>query len=171
MSFNFTDRDMFLSNFYMSEIIYRGRAHKSAEHLYNFLMAAKAHDRDEIFHTTSGRAARFYGKFIAKPKPHWDVVKVRVMLKVMRLKFRDKKLRRMLIEIGDKELTELNFRNETFWGVCGCTQHQRTGLNMLGKILMKIRDEVKHDHKAADNVPDAETIADEIKKQNVINYK
>lgn len=76
-------------------------------------------------------------------RPHWDVDRVDIMETIIRCKFRNPKLKQLLRETGDMELTEQNYWHDTFWGVCGCSKHERTGLNMLGKILMKIRDEIK----------------------------
>ena len=42
----------------------------------------------------------------------------------------------MLQETRDFYLEETNWWNDTFWGVCN-----RKGKNILGHLLMKIRDE------------------------------
>ena len=43
-----------------------------------------------------------------------------------------------LVETGTEELVEGNDWGDTYWGVC-----KGTGKNMLGKILMEVREELK----------------------------
>lgn len=133
---------MFLSNLYVCNIKYKNRLHKSAEHLYQYLKCAESIDREKIFNIESPKSAKILGKFL-KPTRFWDVKKIQTMLKIVRMKFQQrKKLRRLLRKTGDVKLVEMNYQHETFWGVCGCTKHKRTGLNMIGQILMMIRDEI-----------------------------
>jgi predicted NAD-dependent protein-ADP-ribosyltransferase YbiA (DUF1768 family) len=44
----------------------------------------------------------------------------------------------MLLATDDEELVEGNWWNDTFWGVC-----RGDGENNLGKIIMKVRDELR----------------------------
>ena len=46
----------------------------------------------------------------------------------------------MLIKTGDQELIEGNYWNDTYWGVC-----KGVGQNKLGKILMRVREELKNE--------------------------
>ena len=49
--------------------------------------------------------------------------------------YRNKELRKKLLETGDRYLEETNWWGDDFWGVCN-----GEGRNELGKILMKVRD-------------------------------
>lgn len=77
-------------------------------------------------------------------RPDWEDEKTKVMEKIIRLKFRKAYLKRMLLLTGDTKLVHLTYWHDTFWGVCACTAHKRTGQNRLGEILMKIRAEMKN---------------------------
>lgn len=110
--------------------------------MFQAAKCVKSSDRQKIRDAETPRAAKIFGRFV-QMRPDWDTHKVAVMEKILMKKFRNKKLRRLLRETGDMELTEQNYWHDTFWGVCSCTKHQRTGLNMLGKILMKIRARIK----------------------------
>ena len=58
---------------------------------------------------------------------------------ICRAKFtQNEELKKKLIDTGDATLIEGNTWNDTFWGVCN-----GVGENNLGKILMKIREELK----------------------------
>ena len=60
-------------------------------------------------------------------------------------KFKDPDLKRMLIETGDEELIEGNNWHDNFFGSCYCDRCGNKGENNLGKILMKIRNNIKGD--------------------------
>lgn len=124
----FHDEYLFLSNLYLIDLKSGNTIYKSAEHFY------------QAENTETPKSAKILGRFFAS-KIDWDVYKVGVMVKILRLKFRNKKLKRLLRETSSIELINSNHHHDMFWGVCNCTKHQRTGLNMLGKILMKIRRE------------------------------
>jgi ribA/ribD-fused uncharacterized protein len=68
----------------------------------------------------------------------WDIRKLRFMNWAIREKFKDINLSELLIGTEDMELVESNNWNDTFWGVCN-----GKGKNHLGKILMKVRDELR----------------------------
>jgi ribA/ribD-fused uncharacterized protein len=71
--------------------------------------------------------------------PNWDEIKVSVMEKVLRAKFtQNTQLGQRLLFTGDRELVEGNTWNDKFWGVCN-----GEGENHLGKLLMKIRSELR----------------------------
>jgi ribA/ribD-fused uncharacterized protein len=73
----------------------------------------------------------------------WDEVKTKVMLDVVRIKFSNPILRKMLLETGEEELVEGNHWHDNFWGSCRCEKCGSSGQNMLGKILMQVRTEIK----------------------------
>ena len=61
------------------------------------------------------------------------------MLNVVRAKFdQHPDLAQKLLETGDEELVEGNTWGDRYWGVCG-----GKGKNMLGKILMRVREELR----------------------------
>jgi ribA/ribD-fused uncharacterized protein len=106
----------------------------------NAFMAAKTLDRDERlqFVHISPKEAKALGRTI-KLRPDWNKVRVEVMYAVIFDKFyRNKGIRRWLLDTGDKLLVEGNHWNDKFWGVC-----EGEGENMLGKILMQIREDFK----------------------------
>jgi predicted NAD-dependent protein-ADP-ribosyltransferase YbiA (DUF1768 family) len=73
-----------------------------------------------------------------KLRPDWESIKLDVMETAVRIKFTDPELAAKLIATGDEELIEGNWWNDTFWGVCN-----GVGENHLGKILMKVRADIK----------------------------
>lgn len=138
---SFRENYFFLSNFYLTEIRYKNHVYKSVEHAFQAAKCLKLSDHDKIRNAETPKAAKILGRFV-ELKPNWDVDRIKVMESILRIKFRKAKLRRLLRETGNMDLIEENFWHDTFWSVCACTKHVRTGQNMLGKILMKIRFEI-----------------------------
>lgn len=137
----FLDGHSFLSNFYILDVKHKGHVYKSAEHLYQIAKCVKENDREKIRKASTPRTAKILGRFV-EVRPDWEEKKVDIMEKILRIKFKKKsRLNRMLCETNDVQLTHLNYWHDTFWGTCACTQHKRTGKNMLGVLLMKIRAE------------------------------
>ena len=127
----------FLSNFYPAPLVWEGRSWPTAEHAYQ---AAKCRRSDEVWkiqEAPSPGAAKRLGRKIDL-RADWDEVKERMMLSIVRAKFENAYLRRLLIATGDAELVEGNDWGDRFWGVC-----RGEGENRLGKILMKVRTEIR----------------------------
>jgi len=133
----FSDKHSFLSNFQHCEIWFEGLKYNSAEAAYQ---AAKTTDIKirEKFTTLSASKAKAEGKKLVI-RADWDEVKLSIMETIVREKFsRNIGLQELLLTTGDEELIEGNWWGDTFWGVC-----KGVGSNHLGKILMKIRGEIK----------------------------
>jgi len=127
-----------LSNFWPVSITRAdGITYPSSEHAY---MASKTLDmsirREVATLKTAGDAKRFGRKI--KLRADWEDVKRNEMLSVLRLKFQDPLLRIKLINTGDARLIEGNTWGDTYWGVCN-----GQGQNVLGQLLMLVRDEIR----------------------------
>ena len=135
----FSGEYRFLSNFYLSKVTLDGIEFPSVENAYQ---AAKNFDRErrQMFTTLSSAQAKSEGKNTVK-RPDWEQVKVLVMTDLVREKFtKHLDLREKLLATGDAELIEGNWWRDTFWGVC-----KGKGENHLGKILMKVREELQNE--------------------------
>lgn len=67
-----------------------------------------------------------------------EQVRDKIMYDLNIIKFSNPYLRNLLLQTGDKYLEETNWWKDDYWGVCN-----GKGLNKLGRILMKIRDDAK----------------------------
>lgn len=128
----------FLSNFWFVKIKYDGEIYASVEHAYQAAKTLDPKMRIAIRKAHLPANARRIGKYGLVLRPGWEEMKLDVMLELIREKFKDEELRQKLIDTGDEELVEGNNWNDTFWGKCS-----GVGENYLGKILMKVRDEIK----------------------------
>jgi ribA/ribD-fused uncharacterized protein len=144
----FEGRYGFLSNFYPCLIEHRGITYPSVEHFYvsmkcngpqfmNGVQYTPADFREMIAKIPHPGVVKKLGKKISI-RSDWNEKKLEFMNWAVREKFKDVKLVEMLLDTGDEELVESNVWNDTFWGVC-----DGKGKNHLGKILMKVRDEIR----------------------------
>ena len=66
------------------------------------------------------------------------------MNKLVNMKFsNDIKLLQMLLDTKDEFIVEGNTWHDNFWGSCYCDRCGNQGRNVLGKILMLVRDNLK----------------------------
>ena len=129
----------YMSNYHKSRFFIYGRWWASVEHAYQ---AQKCVDPDEyhnIWITPKCNDARLLGQKV-KMRDNWDLfLKDKVMYECVLAKFlQDKDLRDQLMATGDEELIE-DSPVDSYWG-CGA---DGAGKNNLGKILMKVRQELK----------------------------
>ena len=75
-------------------------------------------------------------------RPDWEEVKVDLMREILLCKFsQNGELKAVLLSTGDRQLREHTPRDK-FWGDGG---KKGKGKNMLGKLLMAVREELKED--------------------------
>lgn len=140
---SFTKEFFFLSNFSRAKVTLDGEVYPTTEHAYQ---AAKTLDpeirskirdakRKEDGSPWPGEAKRMGARVALRPD--WEDVKLKVMEDLLRQKFSDPALSARLKATGDKELIEGNTWKDRFWGV-----YMGKGENHLGKLLMKIREEL-----------------------------
>jgi ribA/ribD-fused uncharacterized protein len=144
----FDGRYNFLSNFYSVKIEHQGIKYPTLEHYYVSMKVKNDQQIDGKYITMidcreliakmpdPGKVKQF-GKII-KVRRDWNDVKLDVMLWGVREKFKQEDLKQMLLDTGEQELVEGNTWNDTYWGIC-----RGEGQNNLGKILMKVRTELR----------------------------
>lgn len=112
-----------------------GRRWKTVEHYYQ---SEKTNDPKEkllIQNAKTPEIAKKLGRKV-KLKKEWDNIKVDVMRNALKFKFnQNKDIRDKLIGTDGYYLIEGNDWNDTFWG-----EVNGKGLNVLGKLLMELRD-------------------------------
>ena len=134
----FSGEYRWLSNFWMAPITFADWTFPSSEHAYQ---AAKSENPREWQYIaglrTAGQAKRA-GRDVTL-RNDWNTVRLEVMEHIQRAKYyQHQNLRDLLIATGDLKIIEKNTWGDTFWGVCNYQ-----GENHLGKIIMKIREELR----------------------------
>jgi len=129
----------FLSNFYtLKNFTFEGIPYKNAEAAFQSMKCINPEDRIR-FSDLIGSEARVLGRTVSL-RPDWEHIKDDIMYRVVKTKFSDSNLKQRLLDTGDEELVEDNWWSETYWGVCA-----GVGLNKLGKILMRVRQELREE--------------------------
>lgn len=133
----FKGKYYFLSNFYSAPVMYDGLLYKNNEAAFQ---SAKVKDleRRKQFCELDPSSAKKKGRNVLL-RNDWEKVKNQVMYECVKDKFtRNLDLQEKLLATGNEELVEGNTWNDTYWGVC-----KGRGKNMLGKTLMKVREELR----------------------------
>ena len=136
----FSGQYQFLSNFYDCVIQYKGMEYPSVEHAFQASKASDATERFWVKQSETPGIAKRRGRKIKSLRPDWEDVKFQLMEDLIRIKFiTHPDLKQKLIDTEDAELIEGNTWGDSVWGIpLGGYGH-----NHLGKILMKVRDELK----------------------------
>ena len=133
----FKKEDYFLSNFYSDPVTWNGITYPNNEAAFQ---SAKVLDKSarEKFSTLDPSSAKKAGRHV-KLRPDWEEIKYDVMYEVCLAKFsQNEELKTRLLATGDEYLEEGNTWGDKIWGTVN-----GEGQNYLGKILMKIREELK----------------------------
>ena len=136
----FTGEYRFLSNFYQSYIFYKGRKFSSVEHAYQ---SEKSNDKEWKDLCASPILSPGKIKLLSQSIeliPRWEFIKVSIMEELLKIKFSDAPMKRLLLKTGNEYLREGNTWGDTFWGY---DTQLNQGENILGELLMEIRESLK----------------------------
>lgn len=144
----FYEQDFYvLSNFSSFEVEWSGFDFKTAEHLYHWLRFSLSESLHGNVVTArdvkNAKSAHDAFKIAQANKEYqwsrWDEAKAGFMRRILRCKAdQHEYVRRKLLATGDRELIENSWRDD-FWG----WGPNRDGQNMLGKLWMEVRAELR----------------------------
>jgi ribA/ribD-fused uncharacterized protein len=123
----------FLSNFWPL------KDGKTVEHYFQSSKTLSRLEWWRVYNAETPGQAKRLGRTVTL-REDWDDVKNEMMLNLLRVKFSDPELGALLVATGDEELIEGNHWGDTYWGVDLKTGE---GDNFLGRLLMKVREEVR----------------------------
>lgn len=127
----------FLSNYYPAPVIYCATTFGNNEAAFQ---AMKCPYRIASFADLPPNEAKRLGRRVHL-REDWEEVKDNIMYEICKAKFtQNEDLRQRLLATGDEYLEEGNYWDDKYWGVCG-----GEGQNKLGKILMRVRDELREE--------------------------
>ena len=130
----------FLSNFWLTPIVFERETYPSTEHAYQAAKTLDKEARMAIRGLNSPGKAKRAGMKVAL-RPDWESIKNDIMLNLIREKFKNPELKQKLIDTKDEELVEGNTWGDMYWGMVE-KDGQWVGENMLGKMLMQVRYEI-----------------------------
>jgi len=129
----------FLSNFYEHEVFYEGKLYPTNEHAFQAAKTLNENEKEKIRKSKTASRAKFLGRKV-KLRDDWEDVKIQIMYDICLEKFKNEDLKEKLLNTGDKMLVEGNTWGDDFWGKFS---EKGKGLNHLGEILMKVRNELR----------------------------
>lgn len=129
-----------LCNYYVRDMVIDGVTWKSVEHYYQAEKSLDPVYRQLVHDAATPADAKALGNDSAYPhRADWDTWKLMAMRRGIFYKFmQHKDLRDLLLSTGDKVLHE-NSMVDYYWGI----GEDKTGLSMLGKELMALREELR----------------------------
>ena len=131
------------SNFSRFPVTYADVSWKTSEHAYQAqkFLGTSIEQWNAIRICSSPRMAAAFGRDLnQKIRADWDDVRVDVMRAIVTAKFTgNADLKKILLDTGDAILVEHTV-NDSFWADGG----DGSGQNMLGKILMEVRDRIRN---------------------------
>jgi ribA/ribD-fused uncharacterized protein len=128
------------SNFAPFPITLRGKVWPTSEHYFQAQKYAGTEHAEAIRRTRSPMIAARMGRDRKKPlRRDWEAVRNDIMRDAVRAKFtQHPELATLLLGTGDAVLIE-HTAKDSYWGDGG----DGTGKNLLGQILMHLRDELR----------------------------
>lgn len=132
----FIDAYAFLSNFYHSPVKYRNLIYLNAEAAFQAQKESCEKDKEQYTRMNPAQA-KLVGRN-CNLREDWEEIKEQTMYEIVKAKFtQNEALARLLLATGDAYLEEGNWWHDTTWGICN-----GVGQNKLGKILMRVREEL-----------------------------
>lgn len=121
-------------------MVYEGDTFRTSEHAFQAAKCTNRTDKEKIINAQTPALAKRIGGEI-QLRSDWEEIKDSIMENVLKVKFADDRLRKLLNDTKPCELIEGNRWHDQYWGTCTCVRHNDLpGKNMLGILLMKIRD-------------------------------
>ncbi len=128
------------SNFSSFMLSWKGKDYMTSEHVYHSERFNEEERKEAIRSRRSAHDAYTYAQE-HKPlqRSDWNEIKVSVMKEILREKVKQHPyVLKKLLESVDRPLVEDSWRDD-FWG----WGPNKDGVNMLGKLWMEVRDEIR----------------------------
>lgn len=134
------------SNFSRHGFLLDGIYWPTAEHYFQSEKFLETNLKVEIANLASPLEAAIYGRNKEKPlRPDWEYIKIEIMRCTIYNKFnQNPDINEILISTENYTLVE-HTKNDSYWGDGG----NGTGENMLGKLLMELRDNTINNEKCS----------------------
>ena len=135
----FSGQYEFLSNFYNTPISYNGLLFSNSEAAFQAQKTLDINERKKFTEYHAGKSKR-EGKRVNLRKD-WEEVKEQVMYEIVYAKFsQNEDIKEKLLATHEEYLEEGNTWGDKIWGTVN-----GIGENKLGKILMRVRGELRNE--------------------------
>lgn len=131
-----------LSNFTAVTLEINGRKYDSVEHYYQSQKSTDEVEQEKIRNASTAYKSKKYGQKVKFLRSDWDSYKLIAMEVALREKFKHPYFKELLKSTQGFDIVE-NSPYDSFWGT-GDEAGESNGFNHLGRLLMKIRDEINN---------------------------
>ena len=130
-----------LCNYYVRDMVIDGVTWPAVEHYYQAQKTLDPAYQQKIHDAATPAEAKALGNAPeCVYRPDWSTWKIMAMRRALFAKFtQNPDLRELLLGTGNRVLHE-NSMKDYYWGI----GETRTGLSMLGKLLMALREELRY---------------------------
>ncbi len=129
----------FLSNFCPARVTWGDEIYRTIEHAYQAAKTLDLGERRRVREAATPGDARRIGRTVTQDL-NWIDYRLSVMYLLLVQKFSHPPFRQLLLDTHPRRLIEGNTWGDTFWGICN-----GAGLNHLGLLLMRVRNELRED--------------------------
>lgn len=139
----FRNENFYLSNFYERPVTFNGITYLNNEAAFQSMKVVDLEERKSFANLTASESKKKGRKVILRPD--WESVKFDYMYLICKAKFSQNiDLKKKLLSTMGEELIEgTTGWHDNIWGNCECPKCKNiVGQNHLGKILMRVRDEL-----------------------------
>lgn len=137
-----TDKYGCFSNFSRHHLFLKNKVWKTSEHYFQAQKFAETEFEEKVRLAPTPKESANLGRNRKFPlRKDWEKVKDDIMREALRAKFtQNKDLKKILLETDDAILVE-HTANDNYWGDGG----DGSGKNLLGKLLMEVREELRNE--------------------------
>ena len=134
------------SNFYPAPVEFEGLIYSTGEGAFQAAKTLEIENRKSFQNIPPGVAKKMGRRL--KLRKDWEEVKYKVMVEILKSKFSNGELQKILLDTGDRYIIENTSRwHDNIWGNCECEMSNYIeGQNLLGKALMEVRCEIRRHH-------------------------
>ena len=133
----FRGKYYFLSNFYNASVTYDGLTYQNNEAAFQAQKCTTLTGKQRFTDLNPSEAKKL-GRRV-QLRTDWEQVKIQIMYEIVLAKFKQNPdLAALLLNTGEAHLEEGNTWGDKIWGTVN-----GVGANNLGKILMRVRSEIK----------------------------
>lgn len=130
-------------------IVLNGVRIRTSEALYQACRFPRRPDvQRQIIDDPSPMTAKMRSKpFRSDTRPDWDAVRVKIMRWCLRVKLAQnwQTFGKLLLSTADMPIVEKKVRRKDFWGATEQPDGTLVGMNVLGRLLMELREQLKGD--------------------------
>lgn len=140
---NFRGKYRFLSNYYEAPIEYDGIVYLNNEAAFQAQKTTRISEKIKFQNLNPAEAKKLGRKILLRDD--WEKVKEKYMYEIVKAKFTQHQyLKKKLLDTHPHELIEgTTGWHDNIWGNCECPKCKNiVGENKLGKILMRVREEI-----------------------------